>query len=186
MAPGTVLELLSKSGMLAGKVTHEEVRQRLEVLSRGQAEANCVAMIAPAITPRLGPLHFAAVLQWIAEIEGLTYAECVHKLVSHTGAMRTKLENYFAEFGHGTAQGLMTVYEFTRFCHSRNLFSVSSRFVEGDVHFLFQEGGEGRAVDFAGFKRVLEAAAARLRLNINDFHLLLSRLSGPSRPPSRR
>lgn len=175
MTPDAALMLLSKCEFFDARVTERKVRQYLRQVTSGSREAVCIAPVIQRVSERISPNQFTAMLMWIACLKGITYAECVSKLVSHPGGLRTKIELYFSEFGHGAAQGLMTVYEFTRFCSSFGLFQDSpERFVEGDVHFLFLNGGEGKAVDLRGFRRLLLLLAQKLELKLQD---LLHRLA---------
>jgi len=169
MTPNAVMSLLQRVEILDGKViTAEAVKRLMEAMMDGQPiiEATLIARLNERRCNTISPLQFAAILSWIAERKGISYAQVVSVLTNHPGAMRSKLEHYFADFGHGTARGLMTVYEFTRFCRTFVLFTPSGRFVEGDVHFLFTTGGEGKAVDLDGFKRLLKQVAKKLGIQM--------------------
>jgi len=116
--------------------------------------------------------QFVAMLHWTAWVQRISYGECVGKLFNRKVSQRQKLASVFAEFAHRTSQGLMTISEFTRFCRHFHFF-VPDRFVEGDVYFLFQYSGEGKAVDFHGFLRLVAAVAVRLDKDVHDLHRLL-------------
>lgn len=154
-------------------LTDAEVVDYIQQMLSGRRVAAIVS-VANRRSNAISPVQFQALVHWIAQHKGITFSECISKLVNHRGAQRTRLEHYFAEFAHGLSCGFMTVYEFTRFCKVFGLFKLTpGRFVEGDVQFLFTVSGEGKAVDLEGFRRVLGQVANRIDLPLQDLlHLL--------------
>jgi len=177
LSPAAVLALLDRTEIYKNsELTREDVRRMILSLLNG-GETSCVAKVSGRVSNKIDPIQFSALITKIAHSKGITYCECLDRLVNHQGATKTKLEHFFGEFAHGSAHGFMTVYEFTRFCQAYGLFSVNSiRFVEGDVHFLFLNGCEGKCVDLSGFKRVLKEVADKLQMRMqNLLHLMAER-----------
>lgn len=154
-------------------LTDAEVVDYVQQMMSGRKVAAIVS-IANRRSNSVSPVQFQALVHWIAQHKGISFSECIAKLVNHPGAQRTRLEHYFAEFAHGSSSGFMTVYEFTRFCKVFGLFKITrKRFVEGDVQFLFTSSGEGKAVDLEGFRRILGQVAKRIDLPLQELlHLL--------------
>lgn len=154
-------------------LTDSEVVDYVQQMMCGRKVAAIVS-IANRRSNSVSPVQFQALVHWIAQHKGISFSECIAKLVNHPGAQRTRLEHYFAEFAHGSSSGFMTVYEFTRFCKVFGLFKLTAgRFVEGDVQFLFTSSGEGKAVDLEGFRRILGQVAKRINYPLQDLlHLL--------------
>lgn len=154
-------------------LTDAEVVDYVQQMMSGRKVAAIVS-IANRRSNSISPVQFQALVHWIAQHKGISFSECIAKLVNHPGAQRTRLEHYFAEFAHGSSSGFMTVYEFTRFCKVFGLFKITrKRFVEGDVQFLFTSSGEGKAVDLEGFRRILGQVAKRIDLPLQELlHLL--------------
>eukprot|EP00439_Symbiodinium_sp_Y106_P075197 s125_g14.t2 len=142
-------------------------------------EVNAVCNVAGRRGRTVSAIQFQAIIHWIAKHKGISYSECITKLVHHPNERTiylTRLEHYFEEFAHASSYGFMTVYEFTRFCRAFGLFQLRpGRFVEGDVQFLFDLGDEGKAVDLEGFRRVLEkesrACSAWLKLDLSSLQV---------------
>jgi hypothetical protein len=190
MSIGAAMDLLCRVGAIDGKVVYAADVHRIlnDMVSGKSSEAACVAKIVGIKRPYIDELQFSAVLHWIAIRKGISYTQLLGQFLEHPAAHRAGLEQYFAEFGHGTAEGLMTVYEFTRFAKALGLFTVDpSRFVEGDVHFLYMHGKEGKAVDVGGFRRLLNQVADKLGMDMQAFfHLLAERNFERSRLSGRR
>eukprot|EP00913_Durusdinium_trenchii_P021977 g20650.t1 len=122
-------------------LTDAEVVDYIQQMLSGRRVAAIVS-VANRRSNAISPVQFQALVHWIAQHKGITFSECISKLVNH--------------------RGFMTVYEFTRFCKVFGLFKLTpGRFVEGDVQFLFTVSGEGKAVDLEGFRRVLGQARVR-------------------------
>lgn len=185
MKLGAVFALLTNSGFLNNKQTYDSVLTYLEsaagiVLDHvgvTAALSDRRATLKPkAVMPKTTSINFAQfskMLEALAQQRGISYAECVATLSQKPLSQRAKIATVYAKFAHGTAQGLMTVYEFTRFCHFFELF-VPRRFIEGDVHFIFRSSHEGKAVDFNGFLRLLEKVADKLGQDVCDLHSMLA------------
>mmetsp|Transcript_70697 Transcript_70697/g.165788 ORF Transcript_70697/g.165788 Transcript_70697/m.165788 type:complete len:469 (+) Transcript_70697:69-1475(+) len=148
-------------------LTHVEVLNFVQQILSGH-EVVAVCNVAGRRSKTVSAIQFQAIIHWIAQHRGITFSECIGKLVRHPNE-RTRLEIYFEEFAHTTSYGFMTVYEFTKFCRAFGLFKLKpGRFVEGDVQFLFEKGGEGKAVDLEGFRRVLAEVAERVKLTVQE------------------
>lgn len=160
----SVIAWLRRTDLYANTaLTHVEVLNFVQQILAGR-EVNAVCNVAGRRGRTVSAIQFQAIIHWIAKHKGISYSECITKLVHHPNE-RTRLEHYFEEFAHASSHGFMTVYEFTRFCRAFGLFQLRpGRFVEGDVQFLFDLGDEGKAVDLEGFRRVLEKVADRLDL----------------------
>ncbi|CAE7876113.1 srpa-72 [Symbiodinium necroappetens] len=160
----SVIAWLRRTDLYANTaLTHVEVLNFVQQILAGH-EVNAVCNVAGRRGRTVSAIQFQAIIHWIAKHKGISYSECITKLVHHPNE-RTRLEHYFEEFAHASSHGFMTVYEFTRFCRAFGLFQLRpGRFVEGDVQFLFDLGDEGKAVDLEGFRRVLEKVAERLDL----------------------
>merc|ERR1712039_626048 len=96
-------------------------------------------------TGGLNTLQFMAVVHWVSTMRGITYSECVERIINFRATQRQKIATVFAEFVHCSSRALMTVFEFTRFCKHFGFF-VRGRLVEGDIYTLFKVGGEGKVV----------------------------------------
>lgn len=164
----SVIAWLRRTDLYANTaLTHVEVLNFVQQILAGR-EVNAVCNVAGRRGRTVSAIQFQAIIHWIAKHKGISYSECITKLVHHPNE-RTRLEHYFEEFAHASSYGFMTVYEFTRFCRAFGLFQLRpGRFVEGDVQFLFDLGDEGKAVDLEGFRRVLEKVADRLDLPAQD------------------
>eukprot|EP00931_Biecheleriopsis_adriatica_P054536 TRINITY_DN32102_c0_g1_i1.p1 TRINITY_DN32102_c0_g1~~TRINITY_DN32102_c0_g1_i1.p1 ORF type:complete len:453 (-),score=78.55 TRINITY_DN32102_c0_g1_i1:19-1377(-) len=168
-------------------LTLDDLRNFLNRLLSGE-ESSAIAPLAGRRGTTITGLQFQALMHWIAQHKGISFSECMTKLVTHPGAVITKLEHYFAEFGSGSCPGFMTVYDFTRFCKTFGLFGDRpDRFVEGDVYFMFLYGKEGKAVDLHGFKRLLTVVAEKLEMNMTELlHLLAERELASSKGMQKR
>lgn len=175
-----MLELLRKCDFYDDKVSASMVKHILTLLTQGK-EVVCIAQIESRRSRTISPLQFMAVLHWVASRKGITYAECVAKLVNHPNGLRTAVEQFFNQFAQGSCKGLMTVPEFVRFCLHFELFSIDpKRFVAGDVHTCFIQGGEGKGIDYQGFRRVLGSVADRLQISLQDLiQIIASKKEAP-------
>lgn len=177
LSSAAVLALLERTEIYHSTGLKKEDVKRMIVSMLNGEEGSIVAKVSGRLSKTVDPIQFMALISKIAHIKGISYCECLDRIVNHQGATKTKLEHFFGEFAHGTAQGFMTVYEFTRFCQAFGLFNVDgSRFVPGDVHFLFLSGSEGKCVDLSGFKRLLKQVADKLQMRMQELlHLLAER-----------
>lgn len=165
--------ILTRSGFFSENgLSSDAVQLYLEALMQSKETAVVVARARERYSQGISYLQFAGVLQKLADMLGVTYAECVSKLVNAETAT-TKLKLLFKEFGGRARRDRMTPSDFSRFCERFDLF-VEPTFCHADVHLLFCKTGDKRAVDFDAFVGVLVKVASMLGVEWGIFSSALA------------
>jgi len=91
-----VLELLRSRSFFDKRVTRDMVQAYLESVLQGDIEASIVATISgqPHSTG-INYMHFCAMLQWIAGMREISFAECVSRLLNHKDDLEARLRVLF-------------------------------------------------------------------------------------------
>jgi len=166
------LFVLSKADFFSGRLTVDAAQAYLEALTHSETAAILVVKTHKRYSRGVSYVQFAGALQEFASILGITYAECVSKLV-HAETAISKLKFLFRRFCSSAKRDRMTVSDFSKFCERFNLF-VERQFCHADIYLMLRQSGEKSRLDYDDFLSLLAKIAGTLRIDWNVFSSALT------------
>lgn len=145
----------------------------MESVRTGQQESVFIAKVRATYANGLSYLQFLALLQWVAEMRGTTYAECVAAIAKSKDIVKMKVRQFFQNIGQCRSRGYITEYEFLDVCYKLRLF-VPDKLGRTDVLLFFLYDGYSRHIDLQLFLLLLRRVSQMSGVSLPELHMLIA------------